>query len=212
MSEKIVILDSGIANLGSVYNALKKIKIPAEVTRSTKVLMEAPGLIFPGVGSFGYASLEIRRRGWDVIIKDYLSSGKPFLGICLGMQLLLDDSEEDGGNRGDRPKGLGAIPGSVVRFGPGLPVPHVGWNQVYTRESHPLFKGIAQGSFFYFTHSYYVMPEFFEQVLATTDYGVSFSSAVCCKNVVGVQFHPEKSGPVGLRFLSNFGSMVFNSA
>lgn len=209
MDKKIVILDSGLSNLGSVNNALKKLGVEAEVSASWSVVKEADGLIFPGVGSFGYAAEEMSRQGWNRLLKEFFQFGKPFLGICLGMQLFFNESEENPLEKDKLAPGLGIIPGRVVQFKPGLPIPHVGWNQVHFRKAHPLFAGIPSGAYFYFTHSYHGVPLCEEHILSATNYGKTFASAVCNRRVIGVQFHPEKSSHVGLRLLSNFVNMAF---
>jgi len=209
-SKEIIVLDSGIANLGSVFNALQWLEIPVRISRSEKEVMEAPGLIFPGVGSFGHAAAELKQKGMDIAVKRFADSNKPFLGICLGMQLLFQYSEE--GGESDYPEGLSLVPGRVMCFSTGLPVPHVGWNTVHPLQGHPLFAKILSASFFYFTHSFYVVPAKKENILATTEYGDTFTSAVVSGNLMGVQFHPEKSGPSGLQLLRNFAEIVYGSS
>ncbi len=210
MDNRIVILDSGLSNLGSVHNALKQLGVEAKVSACWSEVKEAEGLIFPGVGSFGYAVEELSRRGWFSLLQEFIHTGRPFLGICLGMQLLYSESEENPFAEEKLAPGLEVVPGRVIKFEPGLPVPHVGWNQVYPQKNHPLFAGIPPGAYFYFTHSYYGTPFHQDHILATTHYGNSFASAVNNCGALGVQFHPEKSGPEGLRLLSNFVNMVFN--
>lgn len=188
----IAIVDLGIGNLANVRKALGGVITgdPYEIERAEKIVL-------PGVGNFG-AVME-RLEPLRGIISDAINDGKPFLGICLGMQLLFEESEESPGSRG-----LGVFEGRVVRFR-GVRTPHIGWNQVFSSKGCPLFEGIKSGSYFYFVHSYYVNPRNEEVVAATTDYeSLVFTSAVCKDNVFGVQFHPEKSSKNGLRLLKNF--------
>ncbi len=206
-SNEIIVLDSGIANVGSVFNALQWLNVPVRVSQLEKEIMEAPGLIFPGVGSFDQGTAELKQKGLDIVVKKFAESNKPFLGICLGMQLLFQYSEE--GGKSIYPEGLSLLPGGVRRFPTELPVPHVGWNTVHPLQGHPLFTKILPASFFYFTHSFYVAPARKENILATTEYGDNFASAVVSGNLMGVQFHPEKSGPSGLQLLRNFAEIVY---
>ncbi len=202
-----VIVDSGCANLNSIYRAALAAGIDVVVTDKKTEINEAPAIIFPGVGSFEHAMNQLRIKDLTALLREAIASGKPFLGICLGMQLLFDTSDEsaDACSPG---KGLSALGGKSVRFPAGLPVPHVGWNQAKPVNNHPLFAGLDENAYFYFTHSYFVVPEDQNYTLAKTEYGLSFTSAVCRDNLLGVQFHPEKSGPSGLRLLSNFGKII----
>jgi imidazole glycerol phosphate synthase glutamine amidotransferase subunit len=205
--KKLVIIDSGSANLNSVYKAVRAANLYAAVSDDPKQISSATALIFPGVGSFGHAALQIRNKGLDQAIIEAVSSRKPFLGICLGMQLLLSGSEEVFGS--DQPQaGLDLIPGYSKRFPDHLSVPHVGWNTVKPEKPSLLFSGLEEGAYFYFTHSYYVVPVEQNYILAKTDYGQEFCSAVQNNNLYGVQFHPEKSGSAGLRLISNFGKII----
>jgi imidazole glycerol-phosphate synthase subunit HisH len=204
---KTVIVDSGCANLNSIYRAAIAAGINAVVTDNKTKFKEASAIIFPGVGSFEHAMNLLEDKGLTNLLHECINSGKPFLGICLGMQLLFEASEESAGNL--KPgKGLGALEGKSVRFPADLPVPHVGWNQAKPVINHPLFAGLDENAYFYFTHSYYVIPDYSKYILTKTDYGFDFTSAVCKDNLLGVQFHPEKSGPSGLRLLSNFGKII----
>lgn len=206
----IAVVDSGSANLGSVYKALVKVGISAEISDDPSVIKEASGVVFPGVGSFGHAAQLLKMKGLDHVLADVIASGKPFLGICLGLQLLFSHSEE-GKESGDiLPAGINAVPGTARRFSPGLPVPHVGWNRAFARKAHPLLSGLPEGSYFYFTHSFYVEPDDADAVLTETEYSGLFVSSIARDNIMGVQFHPEKSGPAGLHLLSNFGRIVNN--
>jgi len=189
---EIAIVDLGIGNLANVRKALGGVitNDPYEIDRAEKIVL-------PGVGNFG-AVME-RLEPLRGVILDTINEGKPFLGICLGMQLLFEESEESPGSRG-----LGVFEGKVVRFR-GVRTPHIGWNQVFPSKECPLFEGIKEGAYFYFVHSYYVNPRDEEVVAAKTDYeSMVFTSAVCKDNVFGVQFHPEKSSKNGLRLLKNF--------
>ncbi len=205
--KSVVIVDSGCANLSSIYRAALAAGIDAVVTDNKTKIIEAPAIIFPGVGSFEHAMDQLKIKDLTVLLLDCITSGKPFLGICLGMQLLFDTSEESAVT-GKPGKGLSALGGKAVRFPAGLPVPHVGWNQAKPVSNHPLFAGLDENAYFYFTHSYYVIPDDHNNIMTKTEYGLSFTSSVCRDNLLGVQFHPEKSGPSGLRLLSNFGKII----
>jgi len=203
----LVIIDSGSANLNSICNALEMISLRAIITDQPQKIIAAKAVIFPGVGSFNHAAAALRDKQLTVALLQVIADQKPFLGICLGMQLLFTHSEEADKIK-EPAEGLKIIPGEVKRFPSALPVPHVGWNKVNPVSSHPLFEGLTRDAYFYFTHSYYVQPEDSKHALSLTDYGFSFTSAVVKENVFGVQFHPEKSGPAGLRLLSNFGKII----
>ncbi len=209
-SNYIALVDSGIANIGSVYKALEKAGRKAIVTHEANVIKKAAGVVFPGVGSFAYAMMILQKNGLVQILRETIESGKPFLGICLGLQLLFSSSEECSECETKVIPGLNIIPGEVKLLPAGQPVPHVGWNRVYLQQKgHPLFKGLPEDPYFYFTHSYYVQPLEPQVRLALTFYGSQFTSAVAHGNLMGVQFHPEKSGPEGLLLLRNFDNMVF---
>jgi glutamine amidotransferase len=178
------------------------------VTDDPAVLEEAQGVILPGVGAFGDAMANLEARRLLAPVLRQAESGKPLLGICLGMQLLFDESEEMGQHRG-----LGLLPGRVVRFPEGeLKVPHIGWNQLHIDRQDPLVNGIEQGAYAYFVHSYYVAPEEPSDVLASTDYGIEFAAMVGRGAIWGAQFHPEKSQEVGLRLLDNFVRLLGKEA
>jgi glutamine amidotransferase len=201
----IAVVDYGMGNLRSVSKALEHVGARVTVTSNPEEVARAKGLVLPGVGAFKDAVSNLKTLDlWDVIL-EFLTTGKPFLGICLGLQLLFDVSLEFG-----ETKGFGFIPGSVVAFDkrPGMKIPHMGWNQVFVRKRSSLFQGIKNGEFFYFVHSYYVKPESEDALLAQTEYGVTFPSAVAKGNVFGVQFHPEKSQKAGLKLLENFWNLV----
>jgi len=213
----IAIVDYGVGNLRSVQKALELVGATAVVSDDPAVLAAAAGLVLPGVGAFGDGMAELAaRRLVDPVLRHVLA-GKPLLGICLGMQLLFEESEEMG-----RHRGLGLLPGRAVRFPVGeLKVPHVGWNRIHVAadlgheheslvSSGPgrLLAGIPAGAHAYFVHSYYVLPEEPADVLATTEYGLAFASVVGRGRIWGAQYHPEKSQEVGLRLLANFAALV----
>ena len=199
----IAIVDYGVGNLRSVQKALERVGADAVVTADPGALDPARGVVLPGVGAFGDGMEQLQVRGLVEPLLRQVAAGKPLLGICLGMQLLFEESEEMG-----RYAGLALLPGRVVRFPEGhLKVPHIGWNQLQVRDD-PLLAGIADGSYAYFVHSYYVAPAEVQDVLATTEYGIQFAAVVGRGRVWGAQFHPEKSQEVGLRLLQNFSQLV----
>ena len=199
----IAVIDYGMGNLRSVEKALEVAGGKILVVSDRKGIEGCDKLVFPGVGSFGDAMEELKARRLIDPIKDAIKSGKPFLGLCLGLQLLFKKSEEAPGVRG-----LGILEGEVKRFRPGaLKVPHMGWNNIEIRGQMPenrILDKISNNSYMYFVHSYYVKPEDKGVVLTTTDYGIKFVSAVARNNIYGLQFHPEKSQVVGLKMLKNF--------
>jgi len=204
----IVVIDYGMGNLRSVSKALEFVGAEVVVTGDPKKLREAEGLVLPGVGAFRDAVFNLKERGlWEAIVEE-VEKGKPLLGICLGLQLLFERSYEFG-----ETEGFGFIEGEVVRFE--LPeefkIPHMGWNQVYAKKESELLKGIKEGEFFYFVHSYYVKPRDESVKLTETDYGIYFTSAIEKDNIFATQFHPEKSQRVGLRLLENFCRIVSKS-
>lgn len=199
----IAIIDYGMGNLRSVQKCLEKNGFRTTIVSSPDELAGAGGIVLPGVGAFKDAMMNLRARGLDRVIRDAAAAGKPVLGICLGLQLFFTSSEEGGSC-----EGLGIFPGRVRRFTGDLKVPHMGWNQVDLKGTNPLFEGIPHGSYFYFVHSYYVEPASGENIIGETEYGSRFVSAVACRNVFGVQFHPEKSSCLGERLLTNFGKLV----
>jgi len=202
----IAIIDYKAGNSRSVERALDKLGFPSRITNSRDEILGAERVIFPGVGAAGAAMENLRRSGADRVLREAYESGMPFLGICVGAQVILDESEEDGA------RCLGLIQGRVKRFphplvdekGDRLKVPHIGWNGLRIRRSHPVLEGIRARDEFYFDHSYYTVPEKAEGVLGTTDYGIDFPSVIGQRNLVATQFHPEKSGAPGLRILENF--------
>jgi len=215
----IAIIDYGLGNLKSIYNALSKLDISARITSDKKIIEQAERVILPGVGAFAQGMKNLNDLGLISTIRKVVREDRPFLGICLGLQLLFTESEEHG-----RHKGLDIIQGKVRKFGEGVKIPHMGWNAVHQSPSprtkkwcgaslitqSPIFKGIPDNSYFYFVHSYYVVPKDKNIILATTDYGEKFVSVVGRGNhLFGVQFHPERSGPLGLKILKNFSSYVY---
>jgi len=195
----ISLLDYGAGNVRSVINAVESLGETVRVVSGGRDIVEAEKLIFPGVGAFGNMMHILRDKGYVEPLKAYLASGKPFFGICLGLQALFEESEEAPGV-----PGLGFFPGKVRRFDIPLSVPHIGWNGIAVRKPSRLFGGLSGAEKFYFVHSYYVDPEDENIVLATTDYGISFVSAVATGNIVATQFHPEKSGTAGISLLQRF--------
>lgn len=200
----IAIIDYGAGNLRSVSNALERLGAPHLISSDPEEISSADGVILPGVGAFGHAMGEINRRGMAEAIKKTARGGKPFLGICVGMQLFFDESEENPGVTG-----LGLIPGKVVRFSGenGLKVPHMGWNQIKTVKESRILGGLPDGAYMYFVHSYCALADKREYVSATSEYGMVFDAAVEDGMLFGVQFHPEKSGALGLEILGRFAAL-----
>ncbi|MFZ5647617.1 MAG: imidazole glycerol phosphate synthase subunit HisH [Bacillota bacterium] len=199
----IAIIDYGMGNLRSVEKGFEKVGVRVKVVTSPDEVDRADGVVLPGVGAFADAMDNLKKAGMDEAVKKAIGEGRPFLGICLGLQLLFEASEEWGYSRG-----LGIFPGLVRRLPENLKVPHMGWNQVKFTGDHPIFQGVPDNSSFYFVHSYYVDPEEEKVNAGVTDYGMRFTSAVGYKNVFAIQFHPEKSSALGLRILRNFGGIV----
>jgi len=200
--KNIVIIDYGLGNLRSVYKGLEHAGASVSISSDPGKMLAADGVILPGVGAFMDAMKNI--EGLKGAITEYVNSGKPMLGICLGEQILMDRSEE-----GRLTDGLGLVQGNVLRFPHSeLKVPHMGWNSIQITQEHPLFEGIPNGSYVYFVHSYYVDTTQ-KNTLAACDYGETFAAAVVndAGNVMGTQFHPEKSGDIGLKMLRNFVRM-----
>jgi glutamine amidotransferase len=227
----IAVVDYGVGNLRNVYKALEAAGAPARIVTAPRELSGAVGIVLPGVGAFGDAAANLRRAGFEQPLLDAIAAGVPLLGICVGMQLLFDESEEMG-----RHAGLGVIPGRVVRFasdltsgmepsgGPvdvqpanpegglraasipvhSLKVPQIGWNQLHHAGDDPLLAGVPDGAFAYFVHSYYCAPDDPVYIIASTDFGIRYASIVRRGSVWGIQCHPEKSQSVGLRILGNF--------
>jgi len=197
--QSLTLLDYGAGNVRSVINAICKMDCDVHVVQSAVDILSAQKLVCPGVGDFGSMMTALDQLGYIEALRDYLQQGRPYLGICLGLQVLFESSEEAPGI-----PGLGVIPGHVRRFQTDLSVPHIGWNGIKARQSSRLFEGLDGQEKFYFVHSYHVVPKDPSVILTTTNYDVEFVSSVQQGNVIATQFHPEKSGPVGLQFFSNF--------
>ncbi|MFQ5895586.1 MAG: imidazole glycerol phosphate synthase subunit HisH [Nitrospinota bacterium] len=209
----IAVVDYGMGNLKSVKNGFARVGAQAGLTSDPEALLRAPAIVLPGVGAFGDCMRNLRQRGLVEPLLEAIRSGKPYLGICLGLQVLFEESEEFGATAG-----LGLLPGRVRRFSEEahpaegsplrLKVPHMGWNQVEILKPSPLLAGVGTGDYFYFVHSYYAETEAEEVVAARTRYGVSFASSLWRGNLFATQFHPEKSGELGLEVLRRFGEMA----
>lgn len=211
----IAIIDSGIANLRSVEKGFEKVGISARVVDEPRLLRDAAGVVLPGVGAFADGIATLKTAGFIEPLLREVRSGKPVLGICLGLHFLFSESEEFGWH-----KGLDLLPGRVRRFpstdpssslspqSSVLKVPHMGWNRVQTRKEVPIMRGIPDGSYFYFVHSYYVEPEEEGVIAGVTEYGISFTSMIWRDNLFATQFHPEKSQGLGLQLLANFGRLA----
>jgi glutamine amidotransferase len=200
----IAIIDYGMGNLRSVQKGFQKVGHQAVVTSDPAQVAAAAKVVLPGVGAFEECIAELRRRDLVRSVREAIDAGKPFLGICLGLQLLFDVGYENG-----RHQGLGVLSGEVVRFDlpKGYAVPHMGWNQLNIRRPAPILDGIAAGTYVYFVHSYYVVPKDAQVIATETDYGKPFCSMVWRDNVFATQFHPEKSQSEGLRILKNFAEL-----
>jgi glutamine amidotransferase len=196
----IGIINYGMGNIKSVYNSLDHIGENTRVFESAQGLEACSHIILPGVGAFPTAMKNLQQKGFIPVMMAHVAAGKPFLGICLGMQLLADEGEEL-----ELTRGLGIVPGCVRKLDVGLHIPHVGWNNVIVKQEHPLFKDVSRSVDFYFVHSYCFYPMAVDHVLAVTDYGKEFPCAVTNgRSAVAVQFHPEKSQDNGLKILENF--------
>ena len=199
---RIAIVNYQAGNLRSVQKALEQSGARTLITSNVNDIEEADALVFPGQGASDSSMIQLRESNLIEPLVEYIGSGKPFLGVCLALQLLLEESEE-----GKEP-GLGIISGKVRRLPAGVKVPHMGWNLVKFQTEHPVLSGIPSESYFYFVHSYYAEPEDQSIVAATTQYGIEFCSAVAWNNVIATQFHPEKSGRLGLKIYKNFVELV----
>jgi glutamine amidotransferase len=204
----IAIIDYGMGNLRSVQKGLERAGFEALVTRGVGEIHSARGVVLPGVGAFSACMENLAKFDLIEPIREILREGKPFLGICLGFQLLFSESEEFG-----KQKGLELFSGKVVGFHPSaeLKVPHMGWNKVEKKQDSPFLEGISTGDYVYFVHSFYVVPEDSAIVATTTDYGKPFVSSIATDRMFACQFHPEKSQELGLRILANFGRFVKNN-
>ena len=199
----IMIIDYGVGNLQNLKNALDYQNLPNEVVTDPARLKEATHVMLPGVGAFRPAMEHLRDSGMIPAIMAHVEAGRPFFGICVGMQLLFDESEEDG-----LTQGLGLIHGRVVRFNHSQKIPQIGWNQVQFQRSDPLLDGVENKEYFYFVHSYHAELADPKNGLGLTDYGVTFPAIVRRDNIWGAQFHPEKSQNAGLRLLANFAALT----
>jgi len=202
---RIVIIDYGMGNLRNVQKGFEWIGFEAKVTRNKKEIQKASAIVLPGVGAFGDCMNNLGKYGLTDLLVQSIERGKPYLGICLGLQILFSESEEFGSR-----KGLNLIKGKVTKFksDPEYKVPHMGWNTVEMEHEVPMLKGIENGDFFYFVHSYYVVPEEMKWVSTWTHYGKPFASSVWKENIFGTQFHPEKSQQKGLKILENFAKSI----
>jgi glutamine amidotransferase len=199
---QVAIIDYGVGNLRSVEKAFAATGCEAVVSSDECELGKAERLVLPGVGAFAACMKALSEHGLEQLVRDRVADGTPLLGVCVGMQMLFEESDEFG-----QTAGLGMLPGRVRRFGDDLVVPQVGWNQIKQRRRHPLFAQIEDEAFFYFVHSFYCEPVETETVIGETEYGGNYPSVVAHENICGVQFHPEKSQTVGLRMLHNFANI-----
>ena len=207
----IAVIDYGMGNLRSVQKALEFVGAKVIVTHDPDLILSADSVVLPGVGAFKDCMANLNKLSLIDPIRKFIDSGKPFLGICLGLQVLFEESEEYG-----PVPGLGILPGKVVKFidgssdtrkGPQIKIPHMGWNQIKVKKNAPLFAGVGDSPYFYFVHSYYVVPEDPEMVATVTHYGIEFVSGIQHKNIYAFQFHPEKSQQLGLTVLKNFSRL-----
>lgn len=209
----IGIIDYGMGNLRSVQKAFESLGFDAAILKDPQQADDVQRLVLPGVGAFADGMANLHQRGWVDAIHQFITSGRPLLGICLGMQLLFDSSEEDAPHPDQPVPGLGVFAGRVVQFespapdGSRIKIPHMGWNQIHWKRQDPLLTGLPQGSDVYFVHSYYVKAEDGAIVTATSDYGSRFTATIWRDNVWAAQFHPEKSQRVGLAMLRNFATL-----
>jgi imidazole glycerol-phosphate synthase subunit HisH len=198
----IAIIDYGMGNLRSVEKAFHFLGFEAHIVQDAAAVAEASHLVLPGDAAFGDAMSNLREGGWDEVIYASIEAGKPFLGICVGLQLMFEGSEEMGSHTG-----LGLLRGRCKRFPTTERVPQIGWNQISIKRGVPVLEGVPDGSFYYFVHSFYVHVEDAADTIATTDYGIDYTSIAGRDHVTGVQFHPEKSQDHGLRILANFAKL-----
>lgn len=204
----IAIIDYGAGNIQSVYKALKYLGIDCAITSDKKEILNADGAILPGQGEFSDCMNSITESGIKDTVMEFINTGKPFLGICVGLQLLFEGSEESPDT-----KGLGIFKGIIKRIpnGEGLKIPHMGWNSIDIVKNDKLFNGVDNGSYFYFVHSYYLDAEEKDIVSTQTEYGVKIDASVSRDNIYATQFHPEKSGEIGLKLLGNFIQLTVDS-
>jgi imidazole glycerol-phosphate synthase subunit HisH len=202
----IAIIDYGVGNLKSVEKAFAYLGFEARVTSDPKTVLEAEKVVLPGVGAFSKSMENLTEAGMVPVVKQVIGSGRPFLGICLGLQMLFEESAEIFGDQETATQGLGIFPGRVLRFHSNdLKIPQIGWNQIRKTRETPLLHGIPEGSFVYFVHSYYVKPADPGLASCLTNYGIDYCSGISFQNVSAFQFHPEKSSRIGLQILKNFG-------
>jgi glutamine amidotransferase len=199
----IAIIDYGMSNLRSVQRAFARCGVEADIITTPEGLVDARGAVIPGVGAFGQAMANLRAVGFPDAIAEFVAGGRTFGGICLGMQLLFEASDELG-----HYAGIGLLKGCVRKFSAAVKVPHIGWNQIHITEETPLLQNVADASYGYFVHSYYCVAADPSVVCATTDYGTDFASVVAHENIYAFQFHPEKSQQVGLQMLTNFARLA----
>jgi glutamine amidotransferase len=197
-----VIIDYGAGNLRSVMNAMRYVGADPLLSSSARDIAGATAVILPGVGAAGCVMDGLARHKLQPALLEYITAGKPFLGVCLGLQVLFDSTEE-----GER-RCLGIVPGRVKKLQTGLKIPHMGWNQVKQKQAHPIFAGISDNADFYFVHSYYGVPGDSAFIAGETEYGAAFCSVIARGNLLATQFHPEKSGPDGLKIYANFLNMA----
>ena len=195
----VTIVDYGAGNLRSVVNAITRLGYPTKITSSPGEVLNAQAVILPGVGAAGDTMQNLRTMGMVEPIYQIIAENRPFFGVCIGLQVLFTGTEEGGWH-----ECLGIIPGRVRKLPPGLKIPHMGWNQVKQKFSHPVFANIPDKANFYFVHSYYVEPEDTSLIAGETDYGIPICSMIARGNLIATQFHPEKSGELGLRMYDNF--------
>lgn len=200
----LVLVDYGMGNIRSVSKALEKVGFSPIITRDPDLILRADALVVPGVGAFKDAVSNLKNLGLFSAILRHIEKGKPYLGICLGLQLLFEKSYEFG-----EEKGFGILEGEVILLPPQVKVPHIGWNQIWKTRESLLLEGIKDGDYFYFVHSYHVVPKRREVIATLTDYGVEFVSSVEYQKIFGLQFHPEKSQKLGLKLLENFKRIVY---
>jgi len=208
----IAIVDYGMGNLRSVQKAFERTGLNAQVTNIPETIKKADALVLPGVGAFRDCMANLAHLELEDTVKSFIKTGKPYFGICLGLQILLTSSEEFGIS-----KGLDIIKGSVVEFNKNMPdpqsgeimkIPHMGWNTLENMKQSPLFDGIKDGEYFYFVHSFYIKPSDMAYASSTTGYGIEFVSSIWKDNIVATQFHPEKSQTAGLKIIENFGKWI----
>ena len=197
----VAIIDYGVGNLRSVEKAFAATGCDAVVSDDEEILRRAERLVLPGVGAFAACMKALKERGFECLVREKANDGTPLLGVCVGMQMLFEESDEFGST-----PGLGLLKGSVRRFKNDLVVPQVGWNRIHQKHEHALFDGVADGAFCYFVHSFYCQPRDEAVVVGETEYGQRYASVVARGNICGVQFHPEKSQDIGLTMLRNFAT------